>query len=88
MKCNLCGSTEFGTMGTRSNVRCLRCGSLERTRLLWLYLESMEIGRETKILHLAPEAGIYQRIKSIVPLEHYIVADFNPSGFEFAENVQ
>ncbi len=88
MKCNLCGCKEFGTQGTRNNVRCIQCGSLERTRLLWLYLESMGIRREAKVLHLAPEIGIYQKLRLAIAPENYIVADFNPLGYSFAENVR
>lgn len=88
MKCNVCGGSEFGNMGSRINVRCIACGSLERTRMLWLHLERIKIGRQTKILHLAPEAGIYKRLQTIVDPDSYIVADFDPSGYGFARNVK
>ena len=43
MLCNLCGCTEFLDMRRRKLVLCKNCHSLERTRLLWLYIEKINI---------------------------------------------
>ena len=52
MRCNICGGAEFLDMNVRKGVRCGQCGSLERTRLLWLYLERLEISNKTRIVKM------------------------------------
>lgn len=86
MRCNICGNEVFLDMGPRQKVRCQKCGSLERTRLLWLYLQDLRIGRDTKILHIAPERGIYKALADRVSKENYITADIDPQGYPFAHN--
>ncbi|MEP0368636.1 MAG: class I SAM-dependent methyltransferase [Cyclobacteriaceae bacterium] len=61
---------------SRSNALCPKCLSLERHRLMWLYME-----RETgffkdkgKLLHIAPEHCFIDRFEKIENLE-YITAD-------------
>jgi len=85
MKCNLCGNEVFLDMNTRKHVQCKECGSLERTRLLWMYLQKLKIRRESKILHLAPEQGLYKALSKCVNKHNYIVADINPKQYKFAE---
>jgi len=84
MRCNLCENTTFTNMGPRLNVRCVKCGSLERTRLLWLYLQRLNLTRDTRVLHIAPERGLYDALRGVVAAENYVCADFNPSLFRFA----
>lgn len=64
---------------TRENARCPYCGSLERTRLLQLYLESeTDIFEANKrVLHFAPEQMLEKRFSRINP--EYISADINPA---------
>lgn len=88
MICNLCGSNEFIDMNSRKNVRCKKCDSLERTRLLWLYIQRYKITHKTKILHLAPEKGIYDQLSKIIPNSKYVVADLDPKRYKFAKNCQ
>ena len=49
----------------RKSVRCPKCRSLERQRLLWLYLKNKtEILREKiSLLHIAPECSIERNLK-------------------------
>jgi hypothetical protein len=83
--CNCCGSFEWTDMGIRKNIRCKHCGSLERTRVLKLQLDSYNLPlKGMKILHLAPEKGIYDFFKSIDGIE-YNPVDLNPSNFKFGE---
>lgn len=84
MKCNICGGTEFATLKQRGPVRCTHCMSLERTRLLWLHVERLQVQPEWRVLHLAPERGVYQRLKQMLAPGNYTVADFDPSGYPFA----
>jgi len=86
MRCNICGCTEFLDMNSRTNVRCKKCGSLERTRLLWMWIQRYKITKNTKILHLAPERGIYNQLSALIPNSNYVVADFDPTRYSFAKN--
>lgn len=52
----------------RANARCVHCGSLERHRGLWLWLQN-EIPAGSRILHVAPEWGLarsLQRLPGVV----------------------
>lgn len=86
--CNICGSTCFIAMKNRPNVRCASCGSLERTRLLYLYLEKHGLPQpRSKVLHFAPERGLYNLISRIVDSADYTVADIEPNSYSFAKNI-
>lgn len=87
MKCNICGSRDFVDMGNRLRVRCQSCGSLERTRLLYLFFESLGLSGNLRILHIAPEKGLYHKIKSLPGIE-YVAADIEPARFTFADDCQ
>lgn len=73
MKCNLCGSTEFRDVNARRKVLCARCGSYERTRLLKLYVDSLDLPPTARVLHLAPESGLYHALRERWP--EYVAAD-------------
>lgn len=65
----------FGVV-PRNHARCPGCGSLERHRLLWLYLTNrttLFVGN-AKLLHFAPEAFISDAFKSMANLD-YVSAD-------------
>ena len=80
-ECSVCGKTfrkflPYGRVIRRDNALCPNCLSLERHRLIWLYLE-----RETdfftaplKVLHVAPEYCFIKRFKALKNLE-YITGD-------------
>lgn len=88
MACNLCGSSEFLDFNGRSKIRCKVCGSSERARLLWLYLETYgSLGPDSRVLHIAPERCIYDRLVKILASDNYHVRDFNPAGYPFAKNI-
>ena len=88
MKCNLCGNETFSDMNTRKNAKCTECGSLERTRLLWMYLEKLNLDKKTKALHFAPEKGLYNALSQRIDSENYIVADLDPKKYSFANRCQ
>ena len=81
--CNCCGKSfrAFLPKGNikRENAACPYCGSLERTRLLHLYLqnETQLFSKPLKVLHFAPEPCLYNIIKKL-PIE-YVDADINPA---------
>ena len=88
--CNICqkGFRKFLPKGDRKNARCPYCSSLERTRLLDLYLQK-EINFYTKstikLLHFGPEEALFNKIKHL-NIE-YIDADINPAFARHAEDI-
>ena len=62
----------------RSNAVCPHCGSLERTRLLFLYLKdnTQLFENNPHILHFAPEDALK---KHFITNPNYIDADLNPN---------
>ena len=45
-------------MPKRPAIRCVRCGSLERTRVAALHIQGLALSSEARILHFAPERGL------------------------------
>ena len=83
--CNLCTThfNKFQPHGVgerfRKNAACLKCGSLERNRFLWLCLEK-EIkpsSEKLKVIHFAAEPGLKKKLKNI-PFIDYQSADKFP----------
>ena len=81
--CPLCGGNfrKFLAYGviSRPGAQCPKCGSLERFRLLWLYLKNKTniFNDNLRVLHFAPEPLIQERLKSKPNLD-YISSDLNP----------
>ncbi len=83
--CNCCGKSfrKFLPKGNikRLNAKCPYCFSLERMRVLDLYLEN-ELNiyqkQNIKILHFAPEETLFVKLSSIKNIE-YIDGDINPA---------
>jgi len=81
--CNICGSRSWGDQGHRIRVRCLSCGSLERTRALKLHLDRLGIPRlNNKVLHIAPERGLSEFFRERVG-DGYDPVDIAPEVFDF-----
>ena len=82
VKCPICKKSfkEFFPYGreTRNNALCTNCLSLERHRLIYLYLEKETsiFKKKTKLLHIAPEACLINIFKRFDNIE-YITADLN-----------
>lgn len=79
--CPVCGSQfrkflPYGRINTRQNALCPSCLSLERHRLIWLYLrdETDVLTRKQRVLHIAPEACFMKRLEAIHG-DQYITAD-------------
>lgn len=82
MRCNLCGSEEFRDLPGRPNAICEGCHSYERTRILGLMLRKFEaLGKDTKILHFAPENGLADYIEDRIGPENYHMRDIDPSRY-------
>ncbi|WP_421920382.1 class I SAM-dependent methyltransferase [Marinifilum sp.] len=56
----------------RDNCLCPKCLSLERHRLMWLYLknETDFFNKNIKVLHIAPEQCFYKRFKALPNLDY------------------
>lgn len=87
--CNVCGSefSHFKTVGTgnkrRSNSGCFACGSLERHRLLWSYMQKNDLLEAHKsLLHFGPEKMFYRRFCKIFGGNYYPV-DLFPELYDF-----
>lgn len=83
MQCNICGGDRWGDFNRRVGIRCENCGSLERTRLFWLFFEAQAFGPDARVLHIAPEKGLYAHFKARFG-DSYVVADINPPLHGFA----
>jgi predicted SAM-dependent methyltransferase len=68
---------QFG-IKSRPNALCPKCGSLERHRLLWLYLKHRTnlFSENLKVLHFAPEYIFQRTFKTMLNLD-YISADLD-----------
>jgi SAM-dependent methyltransferase len=68
----------YGYGSQRNNVLSPSTLSLERHRLLWLYLKSDTnfFSEKIKVLHFAPEQAFYKRFRNMKNLE-YVTTDLN-----------
>lgn len=66
----------YGRNPARENALCYSCLSLERHRLMWLYLRERTdfFSAPLKVLHIAPELCFIERFERMKNLE-YITAD-------------
>lgn len=80
VECTVCGKTfrKFLSYGAteRSNVLCPNCLSLERHRLMYLYLKEKTpfFKEHLRVLHIAPEQCFYKRFRAMKNLD-YVTAD-------------
>ncbi|HEY0770877.1 MAG TPA: hypothetical protein VGD31_11135, partial [Sphingobacteriaceae bacterium] len=81
VQCPVCESNfrifmPYGRLKPRPNALCPNCLSLERHRLMWLYLrERSSFFREKQmVLHIAPEACFIRRFEKLHG-DGYITAD-------------
>ena len=68
----------YGYENPRENVLSPSTLSLERHRLLWLYLKDKTdfFSAESKVLHFAPEQAFYKRFRKLSSLQ-YLTTDLN-----------
>lgn len=85
MHCNICNGEEWTDMNGRKAVRCKTCGSFERTRLFYLYFRQLKLPDNARILHIAPEKGLYD-VLSANPHLDYTVADIDPARYAYAKD--
>lgn len=80
----------FGSKNKRANALCISCLSLERHRLIWLYLTQetdlfMQRSEPIDLLHVAPEACFFKILKNYKSISYFPVDKFEegytyPSG--------
>jgi SAM-dependent methyltransferase len=80
VSCPCCGG-EFGQFirhRGRPHAKCPRCGSLERHRMLWHFLEDRTdlFKGDRSLLHFAPEYSFLRRLKR-TPGLRYVTADLD-----------
>ena len=67
----------------RINACCPNCGSLERTRLLWYYIQHKNLLEGThRLLHVAPERSLYKLFR-MNPTIEYLPIDKFTKGYEY-----
>jgi SAM-dependent methyltransferase len=77
--CPICLSkgSEFGEFGSnrRKNALCQECYSLERHRLLWLFMQQktdiFSNNKKMKLLHFAPEKVFFDRFAYMKNIKYY-----------------
>lgn len=81
VECPVCGAhyrkfLPYGRRPPRENALCPNCLSLERHRLLWLYLKEKTVffNEDLKFLHIAPELCFIHRFEKMDNLD-YTTAD-------------
>ena len=81
VECPVCGSQfrkfmPYGRLKPRENALCPNCLSLERHRLMWLYLKEKTpfFTTQLHVLHIAPEACFIPRFEKLHG-SRYITAD-------------
>jgi SAM-dependent methyltransferase len=83
--CPVCGHSfsAFKDAWNRPHALCWRCGSAERHRALWLYLERHPelLAQAGSLLHFAPEWCLEQRFRRVPDLR-YVTTDLDPDKGE------
>lgn len=86
LHCPICGARAlrfrpFGLAGRRNSV-CPHCGSAERHRFLWLYLQrhTRLLRQRLSVLHVAPEPCLEQALRRYANLRYTTVDRFNPQA--------
>ncbi len=81
VECPVCGAhyrnfLPYGRFKSRDNALCPNCLSLERHRLMWLFLKEKTnfFSARLKVLHIAPEYCFLKRFKALKNLD-YVSAD-------------
>jgi hypothetical protein len=66
----------YGYNKVREGVLCPNCFSLERHRLMWLFLknETGFFSEKQKVLHIAPEQCFHKKFRAM-PNLYYVTAD-------------
>lgn len=75
--------------GYRNNCLCPGCGSKDRERLLYLYLQQKTdifTAHPKQVLHIAPEKNL-KKVLQQQPQLHYVNADLNPGAADLQMDI-
>jgi SAM-dependent methyltransferase len=88
VECTCCNKTYITFLPAgiekRANAKCINCGSLERHRILWHFLQHKTnlFSANIKMLHAAPEKLFYKKFKSLNNID-YTSIDLNPDKYDY-----
>lgn len=87
VRCPICekGAIAYLPSGSppRPHVLCPFCGSRERARMAWLFLQERKVLRPgLRILHVAPENCLGDKLKALPKVE-YIAGDKHEPGYHY-----
>lgn len=90
VKCPCCNGSFIGFLPfgvaerRRAHALCPACGSLERHRLMWLFIQERTplLKQKQKLLHVAPERFYFDRL-SKDPLVEYTAGDKFDPGYQY-----
>ncbi len=76
--------------GSRDRGVCPHCGSRQRHRHLWLWLERhtglLDPAGTERLLHFAPEAGLERRLRAALG-DRYVTTDLEPAGVDLTLDI-
>lgn len=79
--CPICTSTNFEDMNGRVKVRCVQCGSLERTRVAFIVFKRLGLPKPgMSVLHMGPEGPMYSYFLGLCGDDYY-PADIDPDHY-------
>ena len=86
-ECCCCGKSArrflpHGDVIVRKNIKCPHCLSLERTRILCMYIQNEifpHVTEPLRVLDFAPVKGLKEFLKNAPQVASYIDADINPN---------
>src|SRR6266487_5244278 len=88
VECPCCGSKYLTFLPAgivkRPNAACIKCGSLERHRNLWLFFSanSQLFAKPVKLLHAAPEKIFYKKFRANKNIDYYPI-DLHPDNYNY-----
>jgi SAM-dependent methyltransferase len=88
VECPCCGSTYLTFLPAgilkRANATCIKCGSLERHRNLWLFFlaNAQLLEKQIKLLHAAPEKIFYKKFSADKNIDYYPI-DLHPADYNY-----
>lgn len=81
-ECPICGSHRrkfmpYGYTTSREDALCPRCLSLERHRMIWLWMTRTTtlLEEHPRLLHIAPEVSLMRHFKRLYKGDNYLTAD-------------
>lgn len=96
VECPICKSKfitflPFGSKYKRANALCINCLSLERHRLIWLYMINetnlFQTKKKLKLLHVSPESCFFKTFKK-QPLISYYPVDKFEDGYKYPKGTK